>query len=65
MKEAAQPVAKKIRAGMPKEFRRLIKTKLIKAERRINGNRIIAGAVITSDSPMRISLTMPSAGGNR
>lgn len=45
MKEAAQPVAKKIRAGMPKEFRRLIKTKLIKAERRINGNStVIVGA---------------------
>lgn len=45
MKEAAQPVARKIRAGMPKEFRRLIKTKLIKGERRINGNStVIVGA---------------------
>lgn len=45
MKEAAQPVAKKIRAGMPKEFRKLIKTKLIKAERRMNGNStVIVGA---------------------
>ena len=45
MREAAQPVAKKIRAGMPKEFRRLIKTKLIKAERRITGNStVIVGA---------------------
>lgn len=37
MKEAAKPVAKKIRSGMPTEFRRLIKAKVIKAERRING----------------------------
>lgn len=45
MKEAAQPVARKIRSGMPKEFRRLIKTKLIKAEKRINGNStVIVGA---------------------
>jgi len=38
LKEAAQPVAKKIRSGMPSEFRRLIKAKVIKAERRLNGN---------------------------
>lgn len=45
MKEAAQPVAKKIRSGMPKEFRRLIKVKVIKGERRINGNTtVIVGA---------------------
>ena len=45
MKEAAQPVAKKIRSGMPKEFRRLIKVKVIKAERRLNGNStVIIGA---------------------
>ena len=45
MKEAAQPVTRKIRAGMPKEFRRLIKAKLIKGERRLNGNTtMIIGA---------------------
>lgn len=45
MKEAAQPVARKIRAGMPKEYKRLIKAKLIKAEHRINGHStVIVGA---------------------
>lgn len=45
MKEAAQPVAKRIRSGMPKEFRKLIKVKVIKAERRITGNStVIIGA---------------------
>lgn len=45
MREAAQPVAKKIRAGVPKEFRRLIRAKFIKPERRINGNAtVIIGA---------------------
>jgi len=45
MKEAARPVVKKIRAGMPKEFRRLIKSKLVKGERRLGGNpAIIMGA---------------------
>ena len=45
MKEAAQPVVKKIRSGMPKEFRRLIRSKVIKAERRMNGNStLIIGA---------------------
>jgi len=38
LKEASQPVAKKIRSGMPAIFRRLIKAKVIKAERRMNGN---------------------------
>lgn len=38
LKEAAQPVAKKIRSGMPPIFRKLIKAKVIKAERRMNGN---------------------------
>lgn len=38
LKEAAQPVAKKIRSGMPTRFRNLIKAKVIKAERRMNGN---------------------------
>ena len=45
MKEAAQPVAKKIRSAVPKEYRKLIKAKLIKAERRMNGNStVIIGA---------------------
>ena len=45
MMEAARPVAKKIRSGMPKEFRRLIKAKLVKGERRITGNAaVIVGA---------------------
>lgn len=38
LKEAAQPVAKRIRSRMPSRFRRLIKAKVIKAERRLNGN---------------------------
>lgn len=45
MTEAAKPVVRKIRAGMPKEFRRLIKYKLVKGERRISGNSaVIIGA---------------------
>lgn len=45
MKEAGQPVAKKIRSLVPKEFRRLIKVKVIKAERRLDGNStVIIGA---------------------
>ena len=45
MKEASQPVVKKIRSALPKEFRRLIKSKVIKAERRIDGNStVIIGA---------------------
>lgn len=45
MKEAATPVVRKIRSGMPKEFRRLIKAKLIKGEKRLTGNAaVIIGA---------------------
>ena len=38
LKEAAQPVAKRMRSKMPARFRKLIKAKVIKAERRLNGN---------------------------
>ena len=38
LKEAAQPVAKRMRSKMPARFRKLIKSKVIKAERRMNGN---------------------------
>ncbi len=38
LKEAAQPVAKMMRSKMPQRFRKLIKSKVIKAERRMNGN---------------------------
>ena len=45
MKEAAVPVVRKIRAGMPKEFRRLIKSKLVRGEKRVTGNAaVIIGA---------------------
>ena len=45
MVEAARPVVKKIRAGMPKEFRRLIKSKLVRGEKRVSGNSaVIIGA---------------------
>ena len=45
MVEAARPVVRKIRAGMPKEFRRLIKSKLVRGEKRISGNSaVIIGA---------------------
>lgn len=45
MVEAARPVVRKIRAGMPKEFRRLIKSKLVRGEKRITGNSaVIIGA---------------------
>lgn len=38
LKEAAQLVAKRMRSKMPPRFRKLIKSKVIKAERRMNGN---------------------------
>lgn len=52
LREAARPVARSVRSKMPKEFRSLIKARLVRAMKRTNGcAAILLGAFVERNAP--------------